>query len=108
MEELNKTDDADLFVGSKKTFDADSRILVVTCSKGGVGFDHSKLDMLIIAADVENLFIQYLGRVFRRDDTIPIVVDIKDKFYPFQRHLKTRMQTYLDTGGVMCKYEDLF
>jgi len=107
LAELEKTEDVDLFVGSKKTFDAESRILIVTCSKGGVGFDHSKLDMLIIAADVENLFIQYLGRVFRRDDTIPIVVDIKDKFYPFQRHLKTRMQTYLETGGVMCKYEDL-
>lgn len=108
LDELIKTEDAEMFVGSKKTFDTESRILLVTCSKGGVGFDHPKLDMLIIAADVENLFIQYLGRVFRRDDTIPIVVDIKDKFYPFQRHLKTRMQIYLETGGVIGKYEDLF
>jgi superfamily II DNA or RNA helicase len=107
-DELSKTEDAEMFVGSKKTFDTTARILLVTCSKGGVGFDHPKLDMLIVAADVENLFIQYLGRVFRRDDSIPIVVDIKDKFYPFQRHLKTRMQTYLETGGVLCKYEDLF
>lgn len=107
-DELIKTEEAEMFVGSTKTFNTESRILLVTCSKGGVGFDHPKLDMLIIAADVENLFIQYLGRVFRRDDSIPIVVDIKDKFYPFQRHLKTRMQTYLSTGGILNRYEDLF
>jgi superfamily II DNA or RNA helicase len=104
---LAKNDSVDMFTGSTKTFDSNSRILIVTCSKGGVGFDHSKLDMLIIAADVENLFIQYLGRVFRRDDSIPIVVDIRDRFQPFQRHLRTRMKTYLETGGVISKYEDL-
>jgi superfamily II DNA or RNA helicase len=104
---LAKNDSVDVFTGSTKTFDSNARILIVTCSKGGVGFDHSKLDMLIIAADVENLFIQYLGRVFRRDDSIPIVVDIRDRFQPFQRHLRTRMKTYLETGGVINKYEDL-
>jgi superfamily II DNA or RNA helicase len=107
-DDLSKTEEVEMFMGSKKTFDASSRILLVTCSKGGVGFDHPKLDMLIIAADVENLFIQYLGRVFRRDDSIPIVVDFKDKFYPFQRHLKTRLKTYLETGGILNKYEELF
>jgi len=107
-DKLNDTEDVEMFTGSKKTFNVTSRILIVTCSKGGVGFDHPKLDMLIIAADVENLFIQYLGRVFRRDDSIPIVVDIKDKFQPFVRHLKTRLDIYNNTGGIINKYDELF
>jgi hypothetical protein len=57
--------------------------------------------MLIVAADVENLFVQYLGRIFRRDDTFPIVVDMKDKNAAFQRHLKTRLGVYKETCGTV-------
>ena len=50
-------------VGVKKYFDYTSRVLVATVQKAGVGFDHKKLDSLILASDVEEYFIQYLGRV---------------------------------------------
>jgi superfamily II DNA or RNA helicase len=100
-EKLKETESVDCFMGTNKTFNSDARILLVTCSKGGVGFDHPKLDMLIVAADVENLFVQYLGRIFRRDDTFPIVVDMKDKNAAFQRHLKTRLGVYKETCGTV-------
>jgi len=64
--------------------------------------------MLIVAADVENLFLQYLGRVFRRDDTIPIVVDMKVSFSSFEQHLKTRESVYRETGGVIYPFEKQF
>jgi superfamily II DNA or RNA helicase len=107
-EELKKTEEVDIFTGTDKSFDSSARILLVTCSKGGVGFDHPKLDMLIVAADVENLFLQYLGRVFRRDDTIPIVVDMKDSFGSFEAHLRTRETVYRETGGVVYQFEKQF
>ena len=107
-EELQKTEEVDVFTGTSKSFNSEARILIVTCSKGGVGFDHPKLNMLIVAADVENLFIQYLGRVFRRDDSIPIVVDMKDKFYSFQRHLRTRKNVYEQTGSVIYDFHKSF
>ena len=103
-EQLKDTESVDCFMGTNKTYNSDARILIVTCSKGGVGFDHPKLDMLIVAADVENLFVQYLGRIFRRDDTFPIVVDMKDKFAGFQRHLKTRQDVYKETCGTIMNF----
>lgn len=107
-EELQKTEEVDVFTGTSKSFNSEARILIVTCSKGGVGFDHPKLDMLIVAADVENLFIQYLGRVFRRDDSIPIVVDVKDKFPSFQQHLRTRKDVYEQTGSIIYDFKKSF
>ena len=57
----------DLFAGTDQTYDRDARILIATYSKAGVGFDNPKLDMLIVAGDVEEMFEQYMGRVFRPD-----------------------------------------
>ena len=47
-------------LGSNQDFDKDARILVGTSSKVGVGFDHPRLDTLLLAADLEAYFIQYL------------------------------------------------
>jgi len=91
----------DLFVRTRRTYDRDARILISTFSKAGVGFDNPKLDMLIVAGDVEEMFEQYLGRVFRRMDTVPIIVDIVDDFHVFSKHFNTRMITYLNSGGVV-------
>ena len=37
-----------------------------------------KLDALILASDLEEYFIQYLGRVMRREDVEPYIFDIVD------------------------------
>ena len=98
----------DLFAGTTQTYNADARILIATYSKAGVGFDNPKLDMLIVAGDVEQMFEQYLGRVFRRMDTVPIIVDIVDKFHVFEKHFQTRMLTYLQSGGEIKPFQKSF
>jgi superfamily II DNA or RNA helicase len=98
----------DLFAGTSQTYDRDARILIATYSKAGVGFDNPKLDMLIVAGDVEEMFEQYLGRVFRRMDTVPIIIDIVDKFHVFEKHFQTRMLTYLQSGGEIKSFKDHF
>ena len=88
-------------VGVKKYFDYDSRVLVATVQKAGVGFDHAKLDSLIIASDVEEYFIQYLGRVFRTDTGVPYIFDLVDNFKILLNHYYTRRKIYVEHGGIV-------
>jgi len=86
-------------LGSKKDFDEDARIIVATTQKCGVGFSHSKLNTLIIASDMEEYFIQYLGRVFRTPDVEPIIFDLVDNLPILNRHYQTRKKVYIQAGG---------
>ena len=103
-----KGEQVDMFVSTQKKFNHDSRILISTFSKTGVGFDHPKLDMLIIASDVEEGIEQYVGRIFRRQDTTPIIIDILDEFRPLYNHYLTRRKLYLETGAEINDYKKLF
>lgn len=100
--------DADMFMGSDEIVNYNCRVLVCTYSKSGVGFDHPKLDMLLMAADVEEGWIQYLGRVFRREWQCPIIVDPSDAFFPLMKHAKTRYEIYEESGGQIKKLENYF
>ena len=86
-------------IGSQQEFDAKARILVGTCQKVGVGFDHPRLDTLLLATDIEEYFIQYLGRVFRRKDVNPMIFDLVDNNPILLRHFKTRQKIYEECGG---------
>lgn len=86
-------------IKSQQEFDKEARVLIGTTGKVGVGFDHDKLDALILASDLEEYFIQYLGRVFRREDVEPIVFDILDNHKILQNHFRTRQKVYKETGG---------
>lgn len=101
-------ENVDMFVSTQKKFNHDSRILISTFSKTGVGFDHPKLDMLIIASDVEEGIEQYVGRIFRRQDTTPIIIDILDDFKPLYNHYLTRRKLYLETGAEINDYVKIF
>ena len=92
------------FKGSKQKYNCDSRILIATISKAGVGFDHPKMDALILASDVEEYFIQYLGRVFRREDVHPLIFDLVDDFNSLKRHYYTRKKVYETSGGVIMNF----
>ena len=87
--------------GTKKTFDPSATVLVGTSSKIGVGFDHKTLDCLILASDVESYFIQFLGRVFRREDVEPIILDFVDTNPVLRKHFRTRKAVYEKHGGVI-------
>lgn len=94
-------EDVTSLIGSKQTFERKSRILVGTVQKAGVGFDHPGLNSLILASDVENYFIQYLGRVFRREDTIPFIFDFIDNYSILYKHFLSRKNVYLEHGGIV-------
>ena len=88
-------------IGSQQEFDPKARILVGTCQKVGVGFDHPLLDTLLLATDIEEYFIQYLGRVFRRKDANPMIFDLVDTNPILLRHFKTRQKIYQECGGTI-------
>jgi len=91
-------------LGKNQTFDSSARILIGTSSKVGTGFDHPKLDTLLLAADVEEYFIQYLGRCMRTKDGVPYVIDLVDDNSILKKHYRTRKSTYIKHGGTI---EDL-
>lgn len=92
-------EDVTSLIGSNQTFEASSRILIGTCSKVGTGFDHPKLDTLLMAADVEEYFIQYLGRCMRTRDNVPVVFDLVDDYSILTKHYATRKKIYKKHGG---------
>ena len=86
------------------TFDPRARILIATFQKVGTGFSHDQLDMLILATDAEEYFIQYLGRVFRTPDVVPLIIDIVDRHPLLRKHFLTRKKVYLEAGGTLDHY----
>ena len=95
-------------IGKQQEYEKKSRVLVGTASKTGTGFDHARLDAMIMASDIQAYFIQYLGRVFRREDVVPFVFDIVDKNPILDRHFKVRRTTYLEHGGCVKDFSKSF
>ena len=94
-------------LGSQQSFDRDARVLVGTIAKVGTGFDHDKLNALLLASDVEEYFIQYLGRIFRTSEGDPLVFDIVDNHPVLRKHYTTRKATYMEHGGEIRPYRRL-
>ncbi len=96
-----KGEDVTSLIGKNQEYEQKSRILVGTTGKVGVGFDHPRLNTLLLASDVEQYFIQYLGRVFRTEDVEPIIFDLVDDYGLLQKHFRTRSSVYVEHGGVV-------
>jgi len=99
FENLGKT--VTILIGGKKTFNENAHILIGTVQKCGVGFDHPKLDTLLIASDLLEYFIQYLGRVFRTETVEPIIFDFVDEHSILYKHYLTRRKVYIQHGGIV-------
>jgi superfamily II DNA or RNA helicase len=95
----------DSLIGKSQKFDKNVRILIGTASKIGTGFDHAKLNAMILATDIEAYFIQYLGRIFRRKDVEPVIFDLVDDHPILKKHFKTRCGVYKEHGGVLINGE---
>jgi len=91
--------------GSNQEYNISSRILVGTNSKCGTGFDHPKLDALLLACDLEQYFVQYLGRVFRTKDVKPVIFDLVDDYSLLSKHFNTRRKIYQDLGGEVQNFD---
>jgi superfamily II DNA or RNA helicase len=96
---MEEGEDVTSLIGKQQEYEQKSRILVGTSSKAGTGFDHPRLDAMILASDIQAYFIQYLGRCMRTEEVIPIVFDIVDKNPILDRHFRVRRNTYLEHGG---------
>jgi hypothetical protein len=82
------------------------RVLLSTYSMAGVGFSDSRLDTLVLAADVEQMTLQYAGRIFRRPDVSPIIVDITDPHVPgMKKHFRSRSMVYQQMGGYVVPFD---
>jgi superfamily II DNA or RNA helicase len=92
-------------VGSNTQYDRSARVMVATVQKCGVGFDWDKLNTLILATDVQEYFVQYLGRVMRTPQGNPIVFDLVDDNNILNRHFSIRKKVYKETGGHIIKIE---
>jgi superfamily II DNA or RNA helicase len=95
----SKGEDVDVFTGDSKECNYSCRVLVATYSKGGTGFDHPKLDLLIGAADVLENFMQYIGRIFRRDDVSAIYIDLIDEMATIKKHSMERIKICKELGA---------
>lgn len=101
-------EDVTSLIGSNQEFEQSSRILVGTVQKTGVGFDHPRLNTLILASDVEQYFVQYLGRVFRSEDNEPIIFDLVDDYPLLLKHFRTRNSVYVEHGGIVKDFHKEF
>ncbi len=77
----------------------DERTLIGTVKKLGTGFSDSSFKGLIIAADVQDYFIQYFGRVLRDPADCPVIYDIVDDNHVMRKHFKARREIYVESGG---------
>ena len=96
---IEEGEDVTSLIGKQQEFEQKSRILVGISSKVGTGFDHPRLDALILASDIQAYFIQYLGRCMRTQTGIPLIFDIVDKNPILDKHFRVRRAIYLEHGG---------
>lgn len=97
-----------LLCGTKKFYN-DSRILVGTFSKIGVGFDEEsacgdwdgiRLNMLVLAASTKQIE-QFAGRVFRAKE--PVIYHLVDNFRNNKDHYRECRKWYESRGGHIVK-----
>jgi superfamily II DNA or RNA helicase len=94
-------------MGTNQICDKSARVVIGTVGKIGTGFDHQGLNALILAADVQEYFTQFLGRVFRTRLVEPIVFDLVDKQGVLEKHYSTRKALYLKHGGTVKTFDNL-
>ncbi|GHV50352.1 hypothetical protein AGMMS49579_03790 [Spirochaetia bacterium] len=88
--------------GKDKLFDKNCRILIGTNLKIGTGFDFTRLNTLLLAADVVDYYLQFLGRVMRTPIE-PVIFDFLDNNSILLKHFYKRNAIYKKHGGIVQK-----
>lgn len=84
-----------LFIGATKTYERNTRILVASAKKAGVGFDDPRFNMLVLTMDVKDVR-QFEGRIRCHRN---VLVDFTDKHSTLEKHWKLRKKWYLKRGA---------
>lgn len=92
------------YIKNATTYDANARVFIGIINKVGVGFDHPTLDMMILAADIVDYFIQLLGRIGRSSAVSPIVFDIVHNNGVLKKHYLERESVYRDVSATIEKH----
>lgn len=99
-------EDVTSLFGIQKEYRKESRILIGTNQKVGTGFDHPRLDTLLLASDTLNYYIQNLGRVCRSPNIKPMFFDLVDDYSLLISHYKQREKVYIEHGGKIRRIEE--
>jgi superfamily II DNA or RNA helicase len=94
-------EDVTSLLGVQQEYEHDSRILVGTTGKCSVGFDHPRLNAMIMAADILQYFVQVLGRIMRTQSVVPLVFDLVDDNGILLKHYRERRAVYIEHGGTI-------
>jgi len=92
-----------VMTGSDKTYDKSAKVLLSTFSKLGVGFDDSRLNMLIVASSVTEVE-QYAGRLRDSGGNTRIVIDLVDDDSNCIKHWSERRKWYISRKGIVKNY----
>jgi hypothetical protein len=107
-EKLNKLQITNtIMIGTQKTYDQNARVLLSTYSKLGVGFDDTRLNMLIIACSITEVE-QYAGRLRVNEDKERIIIDMVDDDGNCKNHWRERRKWYLSRNGEIKNYYSVF
>jgi superfamily II DNA or RNA helicase len=98
MQKIIGDDESGLFIGkmkeSEKTESKKKRILFATYHIASVGFDHPKLNTIVLSTPRSDI-TQAIGRIYRRIHEIdPMIIDIVDSHSVFPYQYKKRNLIY--------------
>jgi len=105
LTELNITNS--VMTGTMKKYDKNARVLLSTYSKLGVGFDDSRLNMLIVACSVTEVE-QYAGRLRDSEGKNRIIIDMVDDDSSCLTHWSERRKWYISRNGNIQHYYKVF
>ena len=70
-------------------------------------YDNPKLNTLIVGSDLNSYFIQYLGRIFRKEGD-KIIFDLVDNNNVLRTHWNNRRKVYVEHGGIIKDFKKCF
>ena len=92
-----------IMIGSTKKYDKTARVLLSTYSKLGVGFDDTRLNMLIVACSVTEVE-QYAGRLRDGKGKKRVIIDLVDDDPNCLKHWGDRRTWYISRNGKIRHY----
>lgn len=96
-----------VMTGVTKKYDKTARVLLSTYSKLGVGFDDTRLNMLIVACSVTEVE-QYAGRLRDGIGKKRVIIDLVDDDSNCQQHWLDRRKWYISRNGEIRHYKKCF